>query len=60
MYFTEVDGDQGKVLSLPEDNLNEKFPIVDIEGISEDDEFLSFIPQDSNGKRIKESIFGQN
>ena len=55
--FTEVDGDQGKVLSLPEDNLNEKFPIVDIEGISEDDEFLSFIPQDSNGKRIKESIF---
>ena len=57
MYFTEVEGDQGEILSLSEDNLNEKFPIVDIEGISEDDEFLSFTPPDSNGKRIKESIF---
>lgn len=56
VYYTKPEEDNGQILSLTEYKLEQKFPIVDIEGISLEDEFLQIEPSYSNGRRIKENI----
>lgn len=56
VYYTKPEDDNGKILGLAEYKLEQKFPIIDVEEISVEDEFLQIEPSNANGRRIKKSI----
>ena len=56
-YYTIPELDSKKVPFQPgSQEFEEMFPVVDIEGVSLEDEFLQYEPQNVNGKRVKESL----